>query len=112
MQKQVMKTVHVCDHCGSEECYGNDGCLGCGVEHCYECKKTEGRVYNHAVSFSGSGDGYYCNVCDAKLTSDGTDKRHNAYREIAALRTEAQIWGEDFQRRQKVAEKALSSLAA
>lgn len=112
MKKTVNKEVHFCDKCNAEQVYGFDECLCCGVEHCYECKKTEGRKYSHGVHVSGSGDGYYCNACDAKLLSSGEDKLHSAYRRVASLRAEAIAWSDGFDRRRNAAEMALSELAA
>lgn len=110
MKQQVMQTVHVCDKCASPQVWGIDACLNCGAEHCYDCKKTEGREYAHAVHVSGSGDGYYCNDCDAKLTKEGTDKRHKMYRYVKSLRDEGKAWSEDYRRRCDLAEKQLAEL--
>lgn len=111
MKKTVTREVNFCDKCNAEQTYGIDACLCCGVEHCYECKKTEGRKYSHGVNVIGSGDGYYCNACDTKLDGEGSDGRYEAYRRIASLRTEAKAWCEDFEIRRKAAETLLSELA-
>jgi hypothetical protein len=79
--------------------------------HCYECQKTQGHDYAHAIYVRGSGDGYYCNTCDTKLLRDGGDKRHAAYVRIATLRTEAESWTKDFTERRRAAEQALADLA-
>ena len=50
MQKKIMKKVTFCDHC-QKEAYV-DKCLRCGVEHCWECKRTEG--IEHGLGFTGS----------------------------------------------------------
>ena len=100
--KSVQTEVHCCDACGKE--FLVTACICCGKEYCYDCRKREGKEYSQGVHFSGSGDGYYCNPCDAKLTASGSDKLHAAYRAVASLRIEGQAWGEDFQRRCKAAE--------
>lgn len=112
MKKTVTKSVSFCDKCDSEQTYGIGVCLGCGVEHCYKCKKTEGREYSHGVTVTGSGDGYYCNDCDVILLTEGADTRHAAYRRIASLRTEAKDWSVDFERRRKAAEAELAGYAS
>lgn len=108
MKKTELKESTYCDHCGKEN-YVTE-CMRCGTEHCYECRKTEGKEYSHGVHFSGSGDGYYCSKCDAELMKSGGDERHTAYRAIASLRLEAEAWGTDFQRRQKAAEARVEEL--
>ena len=108
MKKTELKEVTCCDHCGKETYV--TACMGCGIEHCWECRKTEGKEYSHGVNFSGSGDGYYCSKCDAALAKNGDDERHTAYRAVASLRLEAEAWGADFQRRQKAAEARIEAL--
>ena len=108
MKKMELKETTYCDHCGKETYV--TACMRCGTEHCWECRKTEGKEYSHGVHFSGSGDGYYCSKCDEELAQSGGDDRHAAYREIAALRNEAEVWGADFQRRQKAAEARLEAI--
>lgn len=110
MKKTIQKETHFCDKCGKEESYIN-ACMNCGAEMCYECWDKHGRKYNHAIYFQGSGDGYYCQPCDAKLTKDGNDKRHNAYRAIKSLRDELEAWHTDFKKRQEKAENALKAFA-
>lgn len=109
MKKTIQKEVHLCDKCGAEESYMN-ACRTCDTEMCYECWQKHGKEYAHGVHVRGSGDGYYCNPCDAKLTKSGADKRHAAYRVIESLRSELKSWFDDFQRRQTKAEKALKDL--
>lgn len=111
MRKTVQKEVAYCDKCGAECEFGITDCLRCGVGHCYECSKTEGKRYSHGVNFSGSGDGYYCRACDVDLTKIGGDKRHAAYRAVESLQLERNAWATDFQRRKEVAEAAVKALA-
>lgn len=106
MKKTIEIVADICDVCG-EQCDYSDPCLACGVEHCYECKKTLGKEYRHSVYVSGSGDGYYCNDCDRKLTISGRDSLHAAYWRIESLRHEKKAWYQDFQRRAEDAEKIL-----
>jgi len=108
MKKTVQIEADCCDSC-DEQGYVTK-CLSCGTEHCYECRKTEGKEYKHAINFSGSGDGYYCNKCDAELTKNKTDKRHTAYRHIESLRNEAKAWSDDFTKRSDEAEATLKRL--
>lgn len=109
MKKIIKKEVCFCDLCKKESNYPTP-CLGCGSEVCYECQKKSGVVYPHAVHLSGSGDGFYCDKCDAKLWRNGTDKLHGAYRAVAALRTEAMAWNKDFTQRRVAAEELLKGL--
>jgi hypothetical protein len=108
LKKQVTIEKEFCDICG-KEASGYTNCDNCGKELCYECGKTELKEYNHAVHFQGSGDGKYCHDCDAKLLANG-DKKHAAYRKIAALRNEESGWYEDFKKRSAAAETELSDL--
>ncbi len=108
MKKTIQKEVKLCDKCGKEDSYPG-ACVCCGVEMCYECQREHGKSYNHAVYFQGSGDGFYCLPCDAKLTAEGKDKRHNAYRAVKSLKDELEAWHADFKRRQEAAEKAVAS---
>lgn len=110
MKKTVAKDVHCCDACGAEQDFGMDACLKCGAEHCFNCKKTHGKEYQHGIYVGGSGDGYYCNACDTELTASGADRRHAAYQAIARLRNELKAWSEDFKRRANEAEQALENL--
>lgn len=105
MKKNITKEVHFCDKCEKES--STEACLGCGVELCYDCQKAHGKNYQHAVNFRGSGDGFYCNACDASFTAAGTNRRHNAYREIKSLRFEMESWNEDFKKRKEAAEEEL-----
>ena len=86
MKKTILKEVTFCDCCG-EETYVTQ-CLRCGTEHCYECRKKVGKDYTHSVHCSGSGDGYYCNICDHLLRKTKEDEIHSAYVEIDNLGTE------------------------
>ena len=108
MKKMVLKEIYYCDSCG-KEAYVTP-CLKCGVEHCWECRKTEGKEYPHSVYATGSGDGYYCSSCEAILKDTGSDERYVAYRVIASLRKEEEVWGTDYQRRRKIAEERLKAL--
>ena len=108
MKKTIKKETHFCDKCGKEESYIT-ACMNCGTEMCYECWEKHGKKYNHAIYFQGSGDGSYCNPCDVKLTSAGTDKRNNAYRAIKSLKDELEAWHTDFKKRQEIAEKAVKA---
>lgn len=103
MKQTVQIEVHCCDACSAQQDYVST-CINCGAEHCFECRAKEGKKYSKGVYVSGSGDGYYCNKCDAELTKSGADERHAAYRSVASLRHEAKAWSADFERRMKVAE--------
>ena len=105
MKRIIEKEVVFCDSC-QKEAY-TDTCLRCGVQHCYDCRKTKGVEYKHAVHFSGSGDGYYCNQCDGILYSTGDDKLHSAYVKIKNLRKESELFYIDFDKRTKKAETIL-----
>lgn len=85
-------------------------CDKCGIDHCYDCKQTLGVTYPHAVFFTGSEDGYYCNTCDRILTKDGKNARFQAYQLIGRLRLEHDRFDEDFKRRREQAELALKKL--
>lgn len=108
MKKTVTKEVTCCDCCEKEEYLTT--CMNCGIEHCYDCEKTEGKKYVHAVNFSGSGDGYYCKKCDTDLISNRISPRHIAYRKIESLRNESKAWNENFRLRANEAEQEVAAL--
>lgn len=110
MKKTISKEVSFCDQCGKETYVA--ACQCCGVDHCWECRKEYGTEYTHAVCVSGSGDGYYCKMCDRKLSNSGSDPLHNAYSEIASLRKESNLWNSDFRIRSTHAEEFLKRLRA
>jgi len=105
MKKEIKKEVTFCDRCKKEGYV--TVCLNCGVEHCYECQKTSGKTYKHRVYFSGFGDGYYCNDCNADLLKSGTDDLFNAYQWVYALRLELEAYNADFEKRMNEAEENL-----
>lgn len=109
MKKTIKKEIHLCDKCGNEADYPYR-CMTCGTEFCYTCREMHGVTYNHAVHCSGSGDGFYCKSCDAKLSRLGTDKLHNAYRVVKSLRGEINSWHEAFTTRKEAAENAVKAL--
>lgn len=103
MRKTVRRTIHVCDHCGNEEVMPNT-CLKCGKQFCFDCAHTHAVSYSPLVGCSGSSDVLYCKQCDARLASDGNDQLHAAYRAIASLQLEREVWNRDFQKRSQAAE--------
>ena len=109
MKKIIQKEVSYCDSCGKEDIYVR-ACENCGIEHCYECRKLYGKEYDHAVTVSGSVNGYYCKKCDAELTKTNENELHNAYCHIQSLSDEAVGWGVNFRRRSKEAEAHLEAL--
>ncbi len=111
MKKIVSKQTHFCDMCGKEDDYPHV-CMNCGKEMCYDCRKKHGVEYTQGVHFSGSGDGYYCKECDLKLTTNGKDKLHAAYRAITSLRLENKAYWNNFEKRSKEAESTLQSCIA
>lgn len=102
MKRLTEVELTFCDACGKQSWVTT--CLACHADHCWECEKVLGVLYQHGVYASGSGDGYYCAACDARLTREGTDPQHRAYRVVRALKDEAKAWGADFERRTKIAE--------
>jgi len=110
MKKTVLKEVDCCDVCGKDDYV--TACMSCGVDHCYDCSKTEGKKYPHAVNFSGSGDGYYCNTCDHEMAISGGNPLHAAYQKIESLRDETKAWFVDFKKRADSAEEWLSAIRA
>ena len=108
MKKQVIEEQIFCDFCGRQSYAGND-CLKCKMNICWECQKTKAVKYSHAIYFSGSGDGLYCQTCDAELEKRG-DSLHRAYRKIRALIEESNRWNENFEQRKKLAEAELKAM--
>jgi len=109
MKKTVEREVEFCDICEKEVAYASP-CLICGKVLCYECKKTAATEFHHAVYFSGSGDGLYCNECLSKPIPEEHIAVLQAYKTIIALINEATSWGEGFQARSKEAETKLKQL--
>jgi len=107
MKKIVQKEVSICDHCGKEEY--TEPCLRCGIEHCWECRETQGIEYRHSVHFQGTGDGYYCRACD-KYLKEHKDILHSAYLAIKKLKNEEKEFYDDFKKRVDEAEEHLQYL--
>lgn len=107
MKKTKHETVDVCDVCLKNETHSN--CIKCGKAICYDCQDKHAVDYHHAIHFSGSGDGLYCKKCDAELRSKPT-KLWLAYRKIADLRFELEVFQKDFRNRQIKAETHLKEL--
>lgn len=127
MPRQTSRTITMllCDGCDKETASCSN-CLSCNKVFCFDCafytadrveeNIRQGRTdnhdihcvkYEHAVHFSGSYDGLYCLECDSKLTVSGTDKLHNMYRQIKALRLEEKTFYDGFKVRYEAVEKAL-----
>lgn len=109
MEKEETTTRHFCDFCGQSS---YNKCLGCGKDICWRCGE-EGilaKKYPHAVHFSGSEDGVYCNECDRKLTDKPVNALHVAYRKIQALRDEYKGWYQAFDKKATEAEQQLKKL--
>ena len=112
MKQVVREEKRICDVCKVKESYSHNACLGCGKDICWECRDTRGFgvEYKHGVHVGGSGDGCYCQECDARLTAEGTDQLHIAYRVIKALREEEVKWYANFNARREVAETNLKAI--
>ncbi len=95
----------ICDFCGDENKY-TDKCLGCGKDMCYECRKIHGIKYRHAIVFSGSGDGYFCNECNSN-PPEKVRKLHSLYRNIILLSNERENFYKQFEIRSKKVEDEL-----
>jgi hypothetical protein len=108
MQKNVEVLQDFCDVCGKESTRWNE-CNTCRKNICFNCRKTDAVEYSHSIYASGSGDGRYCLACNARLIASG-DPKVAAYREIAALRNEANGWQADFEKRRKDAEDKLQKI--
>lgn len=107
MKRTIEKEVTICDNCKAESYVSR--CLSCGTEHCWRCRESCGREYHQALYISGSGDGYYCKACDAKLTQSG-DKLHAAFQKIETLQRESTAWNENFEQRRQNAEQELEAI--
>jgi hypothetical protein len=108
MKKTIAKEVCICDKCKKETDYQYT-CLNCGKELCCDCQENNGKTYSHAVYCEGTRDGFYCLACDAKLQVQGTDRLHQLYLNIEALKREHEAWDKDFEARRKSAEKELKA---
>ena len=85
MKKIIKKEMYVCDICTSSDSIYTH-CKECGKDFCYECRKDNTVEYPHSVHCTGSGDGTYCNQCDAKLKKSGNNELYNWYQKIKRLR--------------------------
>ena len=107
MKKLVELEATFCDGC-KERTYVSP-CLRCGIEHCWKCCKSLGTEYRYLCYGSGSGDGYYCRACDLILSQLNTPM-HRAYRKIASLQQENELFYADWKQRCKDAEAHLARL--
>ena len=108
MKSEVTRTTTTCDFCNSTEST-YEACANCGLDICYDCKKTKGVEYKHAIYFSGSGDGFYCDRCHSELTAE-PNPLFIAYKKIQLLRLEMNSFSADFKVRQEEAEANLKRL--
>jgi hypothetical protein len=106
----VIKTITVeqryCDFC-DKEAYPWTVCLGCGKDLCPpigQQSNSHSIKYPHGVNVSGSDDGYYCLLCDVRLSETKDDPLHQAYAAVRALRDESTQAYEALQQREKSAE--------
>lgn len=116
MRRTIAMEERVCDFCGGTFLV-YDTCRACGKDICGACtqrapikqrgKKGHAVAYNDRVFSSSSDDGTYCFVCDENLSADGTNALHNAYLDIADLRSEYEQWEQGFAARRKEAEEHL-----
>ena len=107
-RKLVTTTKITCDICNTAEAYEWSQCLGCGRDLCYDCRVT----YQHAVSFSGSNDGYYCQACDLKFQAGGGDHLWAAYRRIQHIRAERKAFYERSETEGAAVEQTIRELRA
>lgn len=105
MEIEVLEKRRHCDFCDNKE-HSYYKCLGCGKDACYECKKTQGVEYPHALYFGGSDDGWYCTICNA--TSQ--DELLVGYKAIKSMRDELSQFNAAFKVRSDQAEKTLKRL--
>lgn len=110
MKRVVSVEQTLCDVCQKNEAHPWAACLKCGKMICYDCRTLNAHEYAHGVNVGGSGDGIYCNECDATLTKTGNDLLHNAYRAILALKNEVKGFSTDFDKRRTAAEAALKNI--
>lgn len=108
MKRKITIDELVCDFCGkNKNVY--DHCLSCEKHICLDCSENVGEDFKHGVHFSGSGDGYFCNSCMAKMP-ERFQPIFFAYLKIKQLRNEEGLWWKDFQNRSKEAETNLERL--
>ncbi len=107
MKNKTVVEQTICDICGKGQCY--DECFGCHIDICWDCRKTKGIEFKHAVHFVGSGDGFCCNECLGKEAVTKTPL-FKAYKEITNLRGEYDLWWKNFDARTKEAERILKNV--
>ena len=101
MKKMVLCEVASCDVCGDKnQVYYH--CAGCGKDFCWTHKKNIVE-YHQRIGVSGYGDIILCKKCDA-TPPERLIPLLMAYKEVARLRIESDIFYDDFKNRQKVAE--------
>lgn len=112
MKKEKTIEVKVCDVCGDDN-HVYEECLCCEKNFCYDCAKTSGTDYPHAVYASGSGDGYFCHACKETILSTPNHKLYKllmAYLAITCLRSEMDASYKNFEERSRELEAKLKSL--
>lgn len=105
MKKTITKEIESCDFCDSDqEAYHE--CTNCGKNACYTCNEhNKLRMLKHAVNFSGSMDGAYCQDCYSELYESGSDELFNAYLELEKLTNEYQAFYGPWKAKANSAEK-------
>jgi hypothetical protein len=106
MKKKVQVETTFCDHCKKQGYV--QSCLGCGVDHCWDCREKLGVVYHEGVHYQST-DGYFCLSCEARPPIKARNI-HGAYSAIAQLRREEDMFYRDFKVRKEVAEGRLKAL--
>lgn len=106
MKKTITKESTCCDFCEKDSW---EKCKGCEIDVCFECQPKEGIEFKPGAFHGGSGEGFYCNRCLSDSTVVNTPL-FKAYKNIANLRAEYDLWWENFNIRAKIAEEKLKGL--
>lgn len=109
MKKTKQVEYNACDSCNNDE-YAFYTCRGCGKSFCFSCREKQGVEYKHSLFCSGTGDGYYCNKCNAEKLGHGNDPVFNCYAHIKTLRRQYEILEEELKEAGKRAEENLKRL--
>lgn len=108
---RVQKAVEVCDVCAVNPAFESRKCDECGLLICFDCEKEHAVKYRHSIWTAGGEDGFYCLICNDRLT-EGRDPLIAAYEKVANLLAEYDRFLTDFTKRATEAQHVVCGIVS